>query len=136
MTKNSALPPKERAAFNAKTASKSKSKLQTPPTTNAEATPKPGVLNLKNVKPKYQITDISGKLAERGNVTLEVGWNVQPWIGALTWTVPQGKGWGRWKGVKGGRSEAFVFPALPGKKVETTLGQKETPKPAEASPVV
>ncbi|KAI9789520.1 MAG: hypothetical protein M1835_001602 [Candelina submexicana] len=75
-----------------------------------------GKINLKNQRAKYQITDITGKLAERGNVTLEVGWNVQPWVGALTWTNWQG--WGRWEGVRGGRSEVFKFPELKGKKKE------------------
>src|SRR5256885_4363294 len=46
---------------------------------------KPGVLALKNQKPKYQITDPSGIMSERSNVTLVVGWNVQPWVGALIW---------------------------------------------------
>jgi len=92
------------------------------------------VINLRNEKPKYQITDVSGKLAERGNVTLEVGWNVQPWVGALTWTMPEGRAWGRWEGVKGGRSGAFDLPALKGKKVESVA--RESPQAAEASPIV
>lgn len=92
------------------------------------------MISLRNEKPKYQITDISGKLAERGNVTLEVGWNVQPWVGALTWTMPEGRAWGRWEGVKGGRSEAFDLPALKGRKVESVA--RESPKAAEASPIV
>ena len=50
--------------------------------------------------------------------------------------MSEGKGWGRWKGMQGGRSEAFVFPPLKGKKVETTVGSRETPRAAEASPVV
>ncbi|KAI9822479.1 MAG: hypothetical protein M1827_000198 [Pycnora praestabilis] len=76
-----------------------------------------GLITLRNQKPKYQITDISGKLAERGNVTLEVGWNVQPWVGALTWTT--WRSWGMWAGLgEGGRSEIFGMPALKGKKTE------------------
>ncbi|MCJ1393937.1 hypothetical protein MMC18_007462 [Xylographa bjoerkii] len=116
------------------TKSKSKSKASSAPT--PKVTVKPGVLSLKNVKPKYQITDVSGKLADRGNVTLEVGWNVQPWVGALTWTMRDGSGWGRWKGVKGGRSEVFELPGLKGKKVETTVGTSGVPRAGEASPVV
>ncbi|MCJ1286088.1 hypothetical protein MMC26_005431 [Xylographa opegraphella] len=115
------------------TKSKSKAKAAVAPT--PKATAKPGILSLKNVKPKYQITDVSGKLASRGNVTLEVGWNVQPWVGALTWTMREGSGWGRWKGMAGGRSEVFEMPALKGKKVETTVGTG-MPKGGEASPVV
>ncbi|KAA6413139.1 MAG: signal peptidase subunit [Lasallia pustulata] len=45
------------------------------------SSPPPGILHLPNTRPKYQITDISGRLARRENVTLEVGWNVQPWVG-------------------------------------------------------
>ncbi|OXV08693.1 hypothetical protein Egran_03546, partial [Elaphomyces granulatus] len=70
----------------------------------------PGILRLRNQKHKYQITDISSKLVERGNATLVVGWNVQPWVGALWWspgtgTVPRTSG-------KAGRSQPFDFPAL------------------------
>lgn len=45
----------------------------------------PGLLRLEGQRPKYQITDPSGRLAERSNVTLELNWNIQPWVGALTW---------------------------------------------------
>lgn len=76
----------------------------------------PGVLRLRGQKAKYQISDITGRLAERENVTLSVGWNVQPWVGALWWApgtgaVPRTEG-------QIVSSEAFVFPALKGKKVE------------------
>jgi hypothetical protein len=55
-------------------------------------------------------------LAGRQNVTLAVGWNVQPWVGALWWApatgaVPRTEG-------SIGRSEAFEFPALKAKKSE------------------
>ncbi|KAL9114801.1 MAG: hypothetical protein Q9187_007416 [Circinaria calcarea] len=96
---------------------------------------RPGVISLKNTKPKYQITDISGKLAERGNVTLQVGWNIQPWVGALTWTMPEGTRWARWQGVQGGRSKTFGMPALKGKAKETVV-ERGTPKPAQATPVL
>ncbi len=72
-------------------------------------------------------------------MTLEVGWNVQPWVGALTWTRrrPFWLNGGRWKGLSGGRSEAFGFPALKGKRKETVAsGEGGVPKAAEASPVV
>lgn len=91
------------------------------------ASPYPlGELHLKQQRPKYQITDITGKLQNRGNVTLELGWNVQPWVGALTWT-----NWrtvGAWKGLEGGRSAAFDFPEL-GKKVDAK--ELKTEKGAE-----
>lgn len=74
----------------------------------------PGVLHLRNQRPKYQIGDITGKMAERENVSLAVGWNVQPWVGALWWspgsgTVPRTLG-------SAGRSGGFDFPALKGSK--------------------
>jgi hypothetical protein len=101
---------------------------------------KPGILHIKNSKPKYQITDISGKLASRENVTLEVGWNVQPWVGALTWTLDEGRSFGRWKGIEGGRSSAFNMPALKGKSSaqdkSSPSAEKPKPKPAEASAVI
>ena len=33
------------------------------------------------------LTDISGELAWRQNATLEVNWNIQPWVGGLIWGV-------------------------------------------------
>lgn len=77
------------------------------------------MLKLKNQKPKYQISDVSGKMAELQNATLVVGWNVQPWVGALQWD-----GWstGGWMGGKDGRSKAFDFPELKGKKTTATEG--------------
>jgi len=71
------------------------------------------VLSLKNQKPKYQVTDISGKIAERANVTLTVGWNIQPWVGALWWSPGSGAMFPRTKGTAG-TSESFDFPALKG----------------------
>jgi signal peptidase complex subunit 3 len=74
-----------------------------------------GELHLLNQRPKYQITDITGKLQGRENVTLELGWNVQPWVGALTWTNWQKLG--AWEGLRGGRSDVFGFPEIGAKKV-------------------
>lgn len=84
-------------------------------------------LHLRNQRPKYQITDISGKLQSRRNATLELGWNVQPWVGALTWTNWQTLG--VWKGLEGGRSEPFEFPEIGAKKVDRKA--LETEKGAE-----
>lgn len=86
-----------------------------------------GELHLNNQRPKYQITDITGKLQNRDNVTLELGWNVQPWVGALTWTNWQTVG--VWKGLDGGRSESFEFPEIGAKKVDKK--NLETEKGAE-----
>lgn len=76
-------------------------------------------------------------MASQQNVTLELGWNVQPWVGALLWTIPEGRGFGRWEGVRGGRSASFDLPALKGKSSgQEPVIEKGTPKPAEASAVV
>ncbi|OCK82119.1 signal peptidase 22 kDa subunit [Lepidopterella palustris CBS 459.81] len=77
-----------------------------------------GEIHLTAQKPKYQITDISGKLQNRTDVVLELGWNVQPWVGALTWANYNDLGF--WKGLKGGRSEPFTFPGI--KRKEGDLG--------------
>ena len=100
--------------------------------------PEPGVIRLRNTKPKYQITDIGGIFSERTNVTLQIGWNVQPWVGALTWTLGEGQVLGRWKGVQGGKSKAFNMPPLKVKSVgsETVVSTAEPPKAAEASAVI
>ncbi|KAL4918496.1 signal peptidase subunit-domain-containing protein [Aspergillus aurantiobrunneus] len=76
--------------------------------------PAHGTIRLRDQKSKYQISDITGKMAERTNVTLTVGWNVQPWVGALWWApgtgaVPRTEG-------KTGLSKAFDLPALKGSK--------------------
>lgn len=71
---------------------------------------KPGILRLPGQKPKYQITDATGKLGGRENATLTLKWNVQPYVGFLTWTNTASIG--RWSGLKGGRSASFDFPEL------------------------
>ena len=103
-----------------------------------EVEPEPGIIHLKNTKPKYQITDISGILSGRTNVTLEIGWNVQPWVGALTWTLGEGQRLGKWKGVEGGKSKIFDMPPLKSKSVgsETVVSSGVTPQAAEASAMI
>ena len=98
----------------------------------------PGIIKLKNAKPKYQITDISGRISEQTNITLEIGWNVQPWVGALTWTMGEGQELGRWKGVEGGKSKTFDMPPLKGKSAssETVVRTEGKPEAAEASAVI
>ncbi|OTA87668.1 hypothetical protein M434DRAFT_399411 [Hypoxylon sp. CO27-5] len=76
--------------------------------------PSRGKLSLKNQKPKYQITHPTGKIAETDDVTLHVNYNVQPWVGILTWN--QDFDFGRWKKLDGGISKAFELPALKKKK--------------------
>ena len=96
----------------------SNNKKKSKKTTTPEQT---GVLHLRNQKSKYQITDISGKIAERENVTLTVGWNVQPWVGALLWS----EGTGAWPRTEGqvGRSKSFDFPAVKTKSSSSTTSQ-------------
>ncbi|KAK3717464.1 Signal peptidase complex subunit [Vermiconidia calcicola] len=88
--------------------SKSKSKSKGKPYPEGASA---GIVKLSNQKPKYQITDVSGKIAERENATLSLHWNVQPWVGALVWTNT--KSYGRWSGLKGG-ADKFDFPSLKG----------------------
>ena len=73
-----------------------------------------GKIELKNQKAKYQITSPSGKLAETEGMVLKLHYNVQPWVGVLTWT-PQIE-FGNWKKMKGGVSKVFKLPALKVKK--------------------
>ncbi|CZS94180.1 related to SPC3-signal peptidase subunit [Rhynchosporium agropyri] len=78
--------------------------------------PSRGKIDLKNQKAKYQITAPTGKVAQTKDVVLNLHYNVQPWVGVLTWT-PTMDLW-RWKKVKGGVSKTFKFPALKVKKVD------------------
>lgn len=55
-------------------------------------------------------------MAETDDVVLKVHYNVQPWVGVLTWT-PEME-FGSWKKIKGGVSKVFRLPALK-KKDET-----------------
>jgi signal peptidase complex subunit 3 len=78
-----------------------------------------GILKLKNQKPNYQITTPTSKTAEIENVKLHLHYNVQPWVGVLTWTPKMELG--AWKMMKGGVSKAFNFPAL---KVKENTAKK------------
>lgn len=93
-----------------KTSKKSSSKKSATKTPADKSVP--GILRLDSQRPKYQITDSTGKLAERGDATLTLHWNIQPWVGALTWT--NYRSYGRWAGLVGGKSESFDFPAVAG----------------------
>jgi hypothetical protein len=72
-----------------------------------------GILKLKNQKPKYQITSPTSKLAETRDVKLYVHYNVQPWVGVLTWTP--NTDFGSWKKIKGGVSKIFNLPPVKAK---------------------
>lgn len=69
-----------------------------------------GKLSIKNQRPKYQITHPSSRIANTDDVVLRVHYNVQPWVGALTWD--QGRHYGKWKAMAGGASDTFALPAL------------------------
>lgn len=81
-----------------------------------------GLLKLRNQKPKYQITHPSGKIAEKEDVTLKLHYNVQPWVGLLTWNQDQDIG--PWKKLAGGISKTFNLPAL--KKKDEKKKKKNT----------
>ena len=73
-----------------------------------------GQLHIKNQRPKYQISHPSGKMAETTAVKLRVNYNVQPWVGLLTWN--QFSDYGLWKAMSGGVSKLFDLPTLQNKK--------------------
>lgn len=102
-----------------------------------KALDKPGVITLKNQKPKYQITDPSGVLSNKKNATLQVSWNVQPWVGALAWDKGFfGSRVGTWEAGKEGRSTAFDFPPLKGATNVAKDDKPKTPQAGGAAPVV
>lgn len=95
---------------------KGNSRVVSRPGITYSRTRRPGILKLSNQKPKYVITDVSGKISEIEGAVLELGWSVQPWVGGLTWNA---KGnWGVWKAVRGGVTKAFSFPEVVGKKID------------------
>lgn len=69
-----------------------------------------GKLSIKNQRPKYQITHPSGKIASTEGVKLKLHYNVQPWVGALTWN--QDRDMGTWKALRNAWSGKFRFPAV------------------------
>ncbi|PKS07950.1 hypothetical protein jhhlp_006562 [Lomentospora prolificans] len=75
--------------------------------------PSRGILKLRNQRPKYQITHPSGKVADVENVKLRLHYNVQPWVGMLTWNLESA--FGKWEAMKGGVSKAFSFPSIKNK---------------------
>ncbi|KAG5978786.1 hypothetical protein E4U55_005941, partial [Claviceps digitariae] len=83
--------------------------------------PSRGLLKLKNQRPKYQITHPSGKVAQLDNVTLKLHYNVQPWVGFLTWNMAEKLGY--WQPVDGGVSEPFELPAVKVKGADKKTGK-------------
>ncbi|KAF7716431.1 Uncharacterized protein PECH_005275 [Penicillium ucsense] len=105
---------KSGASTSSKRSAKAKSSAKSQKKEKAKKIEAPGVLRLRGQRAKYQISDITGRLAGRENVTLSVGWNVQPWVGALWWApatgaVPHTQG-------RLVSAESFDFPALKGAK--------------------
>ncbi|KAI0024387.1 signal peptidase 22 kDa subunit [Xylariomycetidae sp. FL0641] len=83
-----------------------------------------GVLRLQNQKPKYQITHPGGRIASAAaDVVLRVHYNVQPWVGLLTWNQDRAD-YGLWRRMAGGVSEAFALPALKQKEGEKKKAAK------------
>ncbi|KAJ5165504.1 Microsomal signal peptidase subunit (Gp23) [Penicillium coprophilum] len=114
---------KRNAKRHAKSAKSAKSKKE------ALAT---GVLRLRGQKAKYQVSDVTGRLAQRQNVTLHVGWNVQPWVGALFWAP--GTGAAPRTGGTIVSSEPFDFPEVKdNKKAAAEKRAKEAAKAAKAA---
>ncbi|KAL2133640.1 hypothetical protein VTI74DRAFT_1996 [Chaetomium olivicolor] len=72
--------------------------------------PSRGRLSIKNQRPKYQITHPTGKVAEQEDVVLRLHYNVQPWVGILTWN--QDADFWKWKTMKGNLSKKFALPAI------------------------
>ncbi|KAM4056235.1 signal peptidase subunit [Hirsutella rhossiliensis] len=79
--------------------------------------PSRGILRVKNQKPKYQITHPGGKIAQSQDVTLKLHYNVQPWVGLLTWNMDKDLGF--WKVINGGSSNKFDLPAIKSKDSKT-----------------
>ncbi|KAK3679941.1 Signal peptidase complex subunit [Recurvomyces mirabilis] len=131
---NTYIHPSSKADVKAKKPAKRGSKSKKDTTKPYPAGAQPGILKLSSQKPKYQITDISGRIAERSNATLTLHWNVQPYVGALVWDSKRSIG--RWQGLKGGESK-FEFPPLKGtegvKKEDLKVeagGERNRGKPA------
>ncbi|KKA29052.1 hypothetical protein TD95_002178 [Thielaviopsis punctulata] len=75
--------------------------------------PSRGKFRLDNQRPKYQITHPSGSLAEIPNLRLKVHYNVQPWVGFLTWDMSESLL--NWKKMNKGVSKSFDLPAIKAK---------------------
>ncbi|KAK3196126.1 hypothetical protein K4F52_000994 [Lecanicillium sp. MT-2017a] len=92
--------------------------------------PSRGMLKLKNQRPKYQITHPSGKIAQTDNVTLNLHYNVQPWVGLLTWNM--NKDFFLWKTIEGGKSKYITLPSIKAKDKDGK--SKDTKTKSKAKP--
>lgn len=103
----------------------------------SKAISRPGLLSIRNQKPKYRISDPSGTMAGRANLTLQVSWNIQPWVGALIWDKGHlGARVGSWSTGDDGRSDAFDIPTINSRTTESARVQPVTPEAGTATPVV
>lgn len=87
------------------------------------------MLKLKNQRPKYQISHPSGKISETADVTLKLHYNVQPWVGLLTWNMPQDIF--LWKAMSGGESDKMTLPAVKAKDSQDTKTKTKTKSKAK-----
>lgn len=104
---NTYIHPVVKGAKKTKTSSKKNAKKQ------LHAYPEgaePGILKLSGQKPKYQITTPWAKIGGLENCTLHLRYNIQPWVGALTWSSTEDRG--AWKGVVGESSDVFDMPLV------------------------
>lgn len=88
------------------------------------------MLKLKNQRPKYQITHPTGKIAQTDNVTLNLHYNVQPWVGLLTWNM--NKDFFLWKTIEGGKSKYITLPSIKAKDKDGK--SKDTKTKSKAKP--
>ncbi|QUC20706.1 uncharacterized protein UV8b_04947 [Ustilaginoidea virens] len=84
--------------------------------------PSRGLLKLRNQRPKYQITHPSGRIAKTDNVVLKLHYNVQPWVGLLTWNLNDKLGY--WEPMAGGVSDRFELPATKVKDASKNKAKK------------
>lgn len=98
----------------------------------------PGIVRLSSQKPKYQITTPTSKIAGLSNCTLELHYNIQPWVGALIWSTPSKHLWSPgWTPLTTGKSEAFDMPelkAVTGTKSKEDLGTETGGEANRGSP--
>lgn len=87
----------------------------------------PGILRLHNQKPKYQITTPWSKIGGYENCTLHLRYNIQPWVGALTWSSPHDRLAGSWKAIDAADSQSFDMPRI---KPAAGTGAAADPKAA------
>lgn len=61
-------------------------------------------------------------MAEQEDVVLRLHYNVQPWVGFLTWN--QDTDFGKWKTLRNNLSKKFALPAIKKKDEKKTGSSK------------